>query len=93
MSLSQNGRASLRAEPILTVQFLPGCGNCGSPHPLAMKFPPMDPSKCIDCGANVAAPAPPVEVPAIVTGWSPLAILARLLLWVGRKLRSIAKGL
>jgi len=93
LSQSLDGRISMRAEPILTVQFLPACGNCGSPHPLSLKFPPLDASKCLDCGANVARPAEPIEVPALVSGFSPAAILASIFLWIGRQLRALAKGL
>ncbi len=93
MKIDRGDIASLRAEPVLTVQFLPACGNCGSPHPLSLKFPPLDASKCLDCGAQVAAPPAPVDVPALIVGRSPSAFLARFLFWVGEKLRSLAKGL
>ena len=79
-------------EPALTVVFLPACGACGAPHPEA-RTPPAEAGRCPDCGAQVAAPAPPVQVPAVVTGNTPSSLLARALIGIGRWLFVLAQRL
>ena len=78
-------------EPMLGVTFLPRCGACGGAHPLARK-PPLAVSTCPDCGAAVAQPGTAMNVPAVVTGRSCAALLARALFGLGRFFFFFAKG-
>lgn len=90
---TQAGQAPLVPELTMTTRFLPRCGNCLAPHPLARRPVPIDEDHCPDCGAKVAGPGREVEVKAALTGLHPLTLLARFLLWIGNQLRSLAKGL
>jgi hypothetical protein len=80
-------------EPSLRQVFLPGCGNCGHNHPLAMKPVPVDTTHCPRCGAAVAAPAVEREEEAVLTGYHPTTLLARALLWIGEKLHKLSMRL
>lgn len=80
-------------EPSLSHQFLPGCGNCGDKHPLAYKPIPQDTEHCQTCGERVGQPGPPVNVPAILTGWHPATVIARFCFWAAKKLANLAKRL
>ena len=79
-------------EPSLEAVFLPGCA-CGAPHPLALKFKPLDTAHCTDCGAAVAGPAPAQTVRAKLTGRDPWSFLARLFLWIGEAFAKLSKRL
>lgn len=79
-------------EPSLSLEFLPGCP-CGERHPLAMKPKPADPTKCPRCGAQAGAPGRRVDVPALITGKDPLALLGRAFLDFARFLSNLAKRL
>ena len=86
-----NGR--FHWEPSLTRQFLPGCGNCGHRHPLAMKPVPLDIEHCPKCGASIAAPGLAMEQRAVLTTGrgDPLIWLGAKLLSIGEWLHNLAK--
>lgn len=77
-------------EPSLSVQFLPRCTACHAPHPLAGK-PPVDRDDCPSCGAVLPQPGAPFDVPAVLVGFHPATLLARLFLGLAKLLLSIAK--
>lgn len=78
-------------EPSLDLQFLPGCPHCGSPHPIALKSP--DPTICPGCGMPAVPPGAPRHVPAVITGWQPWKIVARLFLAIGKALMNFARSI
>jgi hypothetical protein len=84
---TDKGMAALGTfEPALTVQFLPRCPGCAQPHPRARQ---VDSDECPDCGTFCPTGAPQV-VPAALTGFAPWVLLARLFLWLARKLNNLA---
>lgn len=79
-------------EPTLGVTFLPRCANCGAAHPMAGK-PPIDTKDCPECGFTLPTVGQTIHVRAVLTGWTPSAIFARLLFAAGQALRSLAEKL
>ena len=80
--------AFLEFRPSMEVTFLPRCGNCHAPHPLARK-PQCDPATCPDCGApQGGVVTKPVEATVNIGGVS--GFFADLFLKIGKALRNIA---
>lgn len=75
--------------PTVTHRFLPGCHDCGLPHPRAMQ-PPRASDNCAGCGQPLPS-GDAVTVESVLTGQPPL--LARLALWAAEKLRSLENRL
>lgn len=76
-------------EPSLAAVFLPRCPSCGEKHPLAFR-PPLVRDTCPACDGPVAPPARPIEVPAVITGRTPAALLARACFALARFFRRLA---
>ena len=91
--MHQHTQQALIPELTMTTQFLPACAHCGEPHPLSRRGGVADPSVCPSCGAPAPVPQGAREIPVAIVGFSPAAILARALFFIGRFLRRLAKGL
>lgn len=76
-------------EADLTVQFLPRCASCHSPHPIASKA--RDTSSCPQCGEPAAKLGPSHYEPALATLSGPFVLAARLFLQAGTALRKLAE--
>lgn len=79
-------------EPRMVMTFLPRCGNCEAPHPMA-RNPPIDADTCPDCGSSIAQPGTPVEVPALLTGFNPAILLARAFFAFAKYLKTLSERL
>ena len=77
-------------EPELKHTFYPGCRACGGSHPLVRK-PAMAADVCPDCGEPTQAPGEEVTVGAVIVGWSPAAIVARICFGSARLLSGLIK--
>ncbi|HEY1505772.1 MAG TPA: hypothetical protein VGF92_15815 [Stellaceae bacterium] len=87
-------------EPYLLRRFLPRCPQAAleperhlehlGKHPLAYS-PPLDPSRCPECGASLPPAPDAVFQDAVITSRKPSMLLARALLAIGRFFHSIAK--
>lgn len=73
-------------EPRLGMTVLRACPGCGAAHPRARG---LDTDRCPDCGTGCPT-GESRSVLAALSGWSPWALLARLLLWLGRCLAKLA---
>lgn len=76
-------------EPSMLATFLPRCGNCEAPHPLAMK-PPRPDGVCPVCSTPTAQ-GYTKEVPALITGKDIMALFARGFLKMGKWLIQLAR--
>ncbi|HEY3694183.1 hypothetical protein [Phenylobacterium sp.] len=78
-------------EPEMVHQLLRRCAHCHAPHPLARR-PPSPAGVCPDCGETAQLPGLEISVRAVLTGRSPTTLIARLFLWLGKALMTLAKG-
>lgn len=99
-TISKRHQALGLYEPMMRTQFFPRCVQCGAPsayiresHPLAARFPDLVREAghgrsvgldCIVCGAAFPPAGPMQEVPAVITGMSPSAIIARACFALGK---------
>jgi hypothetical protein len=90
MLFSNGSGAAVRAELTLEHQFLPGCKNCGSAHPMAVS-PRLPTDVCQTCGLPTAELGEPVVVPALLGGFR--GWLARVCFWIADRIAAVIRRL
>lgn len=85
-----SGGQALAFEPTLTRTLLRRCPSCEAPHPHALK---LRQTTCQGCGLERGEERREVQtVPAVITGRSPSALLARLCFGLAKFFGNLAKG-